>query len=452
MGSRGTARSASVAALAALVSGACGSAEPRPEVGPAPRAGGDTTVASRSSNAFSFPAPALSDTELELHLAGDVAFEATFVTPPAVVNPGLGPLFNNDACLKCHVRDGRGLAVAGQGPLGSPLLVRVSVLEGEPELPGGPIPAPGLGTQLQDHAVYGAEPEATVRLEWIPRAGAYADGEPYELRSPRVTLTRPDGAPLPGEVLASPRIPPPVFGLGLLEAVPEASLLALADPDDADGDGISGRANRVWSVEAGEAVVGRFGWKANAPELRQQAAGAYAADMGVSSSVFPGPGGTVEVDEATLEAVVFYTRTLAVPARDAWDDPVVRRGEALFRGAGCARCHVETLSTGAHAVASLAHQTIHPYTDLLLHNMGFDLADARPDFDASGTEWRTPPLWGLGLSQTVLPYSTFLHDGRARTLEEAILWHGGEADASREAFRTAGATDRASLLEFLRSL
>lgn len=451
MGSTG-ARLQWLGAVAAALASACGGAEPRADLGPAPLAGGDTTVSSRSSNAFSFPAPALTDAELELHLEGDVAFEATFVTAPAVVNPGLGPLFNNDACLRCHVRDGRGLAVAGQGPLGSPLLVRVSVFDGEPEAPGGPAAVPGLGTQLQDHAVYGAEPEATVGLEWIERDGRYADGEPYTLRSPRIHATLAGGVGLPGEVLTSPRIPPPVFGLGLLEAVPEEALRALADPEDADGDGVSGRLNLVWSAEHGRAVVGRFGWKANAPDLRQQAAAAYLGDMGVTSPVFPAPDGTAEVADSTLAAVVFYTRTLAVPARDRWDDPIVQRGEALFRSHGCASCHVEALTTGAHEVASLAHQTFHPYTDLLLHNMGFDLADGRPDFEASGTEWRTAPLWGIGLTQTVLPYSTFLHDGRARTLEEAILWHGGEAEPSREAFRSASASARAALFAFLRSL
>jgi CxxC motif-containing protein (DUF1111 family) len=198
--------------------------------------------------------------------------------------------------------------------------------------------------------------------------------------------------------------------------------------------------------------VGRFGWKANTPTLRQQAASAYSNDMGVSSPMFPEPDGTSEIDAATLTAAAHYTQTLAVPHRDREHDPAVQRGEQMFRDAGCGGCHVETLHTGAHELSALRRQMIHPYTDLLLHNMGFDLADGRPDFLASGTEWRTAPLWGIGLAQTVLPYSTFLHDGRARTIEEAILWHGGEAETSKEHFRTMQASERQALLEFLQSL
>lgn len=429
--------------------GASGDALPRED---APRAGGDTTVIDRSSNAFAFPAPNLSAEDRATHLDGDVAFEATFVTPPAPRNAGLGPLFNNNACVKCHVRDGRGLPEAGQGPLGSPLLVRVSAASGDPTVPGGAAPVEGLGTQLQDHAVHGVTPEVTVAIRWIEQPGEYGDGEPFSLRRPVFEITLASGEPLPRDVMISARIPPPVFGLGLLEAVAEADIVARADPDDADGDGISGRPNYVWDELRSAASLGRFGWKANVPDLLQQAAIAYANDMGVSSPLLPEVDGTSEIDERTLQAVAFYTATLAVPGRHDWSEPEVQRGEALFRAARCAACHVEELHTGEHAIGALRGQTIHPYTDLLLHNMGFDLADGRPDFMASGTEWRTSPLWGLGLAQTVLPYSSFLHDGRARSIEEAVLWHGGEAEASKEAFRIMAATDRAALMKFLRSL
>lgn len=425
---------------------------PVPDHGVVPLAGGATTVFDRTSNAYTFPAANLTDDELAAHLDGDVAFEAVFVSPPAVINPGLGPLFNNDACAQCHLRDGRGLAVAGEGPVGSPLLVRLSILDGEPSLAQGVVPASGLGTQLQDHAIYGAEPEARVEIGWVERAGEYGDGEPFSLRRPALTITLASGAPLPGEVMTSPRIPPPVFGLGLLEAVAEEDLLALADPDDADGDGISGRPNYVWDVRRSVVALGRFGWKASVPNLAQQAAAAYANDMGVSSPMFPEADGTAEIDEATMNRAAMYTQTLAVPRRDRWDAPEVRNGEALFVSTGCAACHVEELHTGAHEISALVDQTIHPYTDLLLHNMGFDLADGRPDFLASGTEWRTAPLWGLGVTQTVLPYSGYLHDGRARSIEEAILWHGGEAERAMETFRTLPASDREDMLAFLHSL
>ncbi|WP_297076455.1 di-heme oxidoredictase family protein [Thermoleptolyngbya sp. M55_K2018_002] len=435
-------------------------------------AGGDTTVQNRTSQGYSQPAPNLSREWLALHQVGDRHFEAAFVTPPAPVNSGLGPLFNNTSCAGCHIRDGRGMPIPGQ------LLLRVSLpRQGLPNSPAPVLPAPteaapvlqanahleasvslgnappvpGIGTQIQDQAVYGYVPEARVKLRWQEQPGTYADGTPYSLRSPQFEITLPSGDPLPSHILVSPRIPSPVFGTGLLEAVPEAEILALADPDDRDGDGISGRPNAVWDVEQHAEVLGRFGWKANNPTLLQQGASAYINDMGVTNPLFPEPDGSYEIDAHTLKTNTVYVQTLAVPAPTQRQDPQVLHGERLFNAANCAGCHVPTLHTGTHQVPALANQTIHPYTDLLLHDLGEGLADHRPDFRATGQEWRTPPLWGLGLVQTVLPYSGYLHDGRARTLAEAILWHGGEAASAREAFRTMPEGDRAALLKFLNS-
>ena len=409
-------------------------------------AGGATTIDDRSSLAYRQPAPNLDADQLELHLTGDATFEATFVTAPAPVNGGLGPLFNHVSCASCHINDGRGHSDLST-ERGSPALVRLSLPTGEPDAPGGSVPVPGMGTQLQDHAVFGHTPEAAVALAWVEETATYGDGIPYNLRRPALTF---DPA-LPDDAMTSMRQAPPVFGLGLLEAIDEETLRALADPDDADGDGISGRVNMVWDVAAGAARVGRFGHKANNPTLRQQGAGAYANDMGVSNRVFPDAGGTRDVDDDTLDATIFYTQTLAVPAR-LETIPDADRGADRFASFGCASCHVSTLTTGTHEIAALANQTIQPFTDLLLHDLGEGLADGRPDFEATGSEWRTPPLWGLGLVQTVLAGAGYLHDGRARTLEEAILWHGGEAEAAREAFRNADASDRAALIAFLISL
>ena len=418
----------------------------------APRPGGDTTFDDRTGSAFENPAPNLNEDDLDHHLAGDVAFEATFVSAPAEVNAGLGPVFNNTSCAACHVRNGRGLPVIGTGSQGSVALVRVSLPSGTPDVPGGAAPVPHLGTQIQDHAIYGETPEATVELQWIEEPGAFpSDGAPYSLRRPKLSVVLGDGRPLSQEVMTSLRVPPPVFGLGLLEAVADEELIALEDPDDVDGDGISGRVNRVHSVTAGAARIGRFGWKANQPDLLQQAAAAYLDDMGVTSPLFRAPGGDSEVDERTLRAAAFYTQTLAVPRRGVVDKEV-QRGERLFMKSKCGGCHTPTLTTAGHETPALVGQTIHPYTDLLLHNMGFDLADGRPDFVASGTEWRTPPLWGISLTSRVLGDAAYLHDGRARDLTEAILWHGGEAEASKERFRQMTAADRNALLEFLRSL
>jgi CxxC motif-containing protein (DUF1111 family) len=430
-------------------------------------AGGETTVSNRTSHAYGQPAANLSEATLAEHIEGDRAFDAVFVTPPATVNAGLGPLFNNASCIGCHIKDGRGMPQKGQ------LLVRVSdsvqttatakpsqqsadpVLDHyHPEAAvslGNESPVPNIGTQIQDQGVYGHVPEADVNLEWQEQSGTYGDGAPYQLRSLLPNITLPNGKPLPETVMTSFRIPSPVFGLGLLEAIPEAEILRHADPDDGDRDGISGRPNQVWDVEAKSVVLGRFGWKANNPNLRQQNASAYVNDMGVTNPLFPEADGSSEVDEATLKTVTTYVQTLAVPARTLLDDPAVQRGEQLF-AANCATCHVSTLRTGKHALPELSNQTIHPYTDLLLHDMGKGLADGRPDFQASGQEWRTAPLWGIGLTQTVLPYSGYLHDGRARTLEEAILWHGGEAETAKETFRTLPKGDRDALIRFLNSL
>lgn len=414
-----------------------------------PFAAGALTVFDRSSNAYSFPAPTLSAAELDRHRSGDAAFEARFVTAPAPINPGLGPVFNHTSCAGCHPRDGRGLALFGGPPLLSPMLVRVSLAGEDPH--GGPLAVPGLGTQIQDHAIYGVTPEATVEIGWREVPGEYGDGTPYVLRYPEVQLMGPDGE-LGPEVLRSARIAPPTFGLGLLEAVPEATLHELADPDDADGDGISGRVNRVWDARANSHRVGRFGWKANTVDLTLQVAGAYKNDMGVSSPLEPEADGSFEVPMSVVADNAFYVQTLAVPAPITDTLPGAAHGKKLFSRFGCAGCHVDTLFTGDHPVAVLSGQRIAAYTDLLLHDMGEGLADHRPDWSASGTEWRTAPLWGLGLAQTVLPGASYLHDGRAQTLEEAILWHGGEAEASRERFRLAERADREALVAFLRSL
>jgi CxxC motif-containing protein (DUF1111 family) len=432
-----------------------------------PQAGGDTTIRNRTSRAYELPAPNLDEFWEDRHAVGDRAFEAAFVTAPANVNPGLGPLFNGSSCTGCHIKNGRGMPEKGQR------VVRVSQLpvataaskSDRPALPSDrffasePVapsdnapPVPGVGTQIQEQGVYGYAPEAVVEVAWQEQRGTYGDRTPYSLRSPQLKITRPDDTSLLSDIATSNRIPLPVFGVGLLEAVPESEILRLADPEDRNRDGISGRPNRVWDVVKKVEALGRFGWKANTPDLLQQSAAAYVNDMGVTNPLFPAADGSKDINEKILKAAAIYVQTLGVPARTLLDDPQVQRGERLFAAANCATCHVATLRTAAHEIPALVNQTIHPYTDLLLHDIGDGLADNRQDFQAKGKEWRTPPLWGLGLAQTVLPNSGYLHDGRARTLEEAILWHGGEAKTSKETFRNWSAHDRAALVQFLRSL
>ncbi len=424
-------------AVAALP--ACGDNEEGDE-----RQGGDTTVEKRDRESFNQPAANLTVAERARFQAGRSPF--LFRWEP----PKLGPLFNNISCVGCHGNNGRGLSQTGQFAMPSQALVRVSLPEGEPGDPGGPIPVPGFGTQLQDHAVVGL-PEVSVAVTWIESGVMYDDGEIVALREPRLDVRTPDGNHLPGSTRMSYRIGPAIIGLGLLEAIPEDTLRALEDPDDADGDAISGRLNQVWDPEQQATVVGRFGWKANNSTIHVQVAGAFLNDIGLSSIVFPEDGGFRDLNDQQLADTVFFTSTAAVPMA-ATSSRSAARGRALFRTMGCAGCHIPTLVTGDHEIDAVAHQTIHPYTDLLLHDMGDRLSDGRPDFLAEGTEWRTPALWGIGLQATVNPMVSYLHDGRARSLAEAILWHGGEADAAREAFRTSSRTDRDALIDFLRSL
>ena len=407
------------------------------------RQGGDTTVDDRSREAFRRPAANLSDEQRARFQAGRSPFDFVWDIPK------LGPLFNHNSCLGCHAGNGRGLSEIGVG-LTSQALVRVSLTEGTPDEPGGPVPVPGYGLQLQDHATVGL-PEVRITLTWIESMEMYGDGEIVAMREPRIEVRTPMGDFLPANVRFSYRQSAPVIGLGLLEAIPEDTLHALADPDDADGDGISGRVNIVWDPEQQQSVVGRFGWKSNAPNLRIQVAGAFHGDIGMTSYVFPEPDGNRDLNDGQYDDTVFFVSTVGVPAAAPRDGRALA-GRGLFRDFGCASCHVPTFVTGDHPIAELAHQRIHPYTDLLLHDVGDRLTDTRTDFVADGVEWRTPPLWGIGLTQDILPGATFLHDGRARTLEEAILWHGGEAMASREAFRLAPRADRDALIAFLRTL
>ena len=418
--------------------------------------GGGTTVYDAGSNAFSTPAPNLSAESLEKHLAGDAEFEQVFVTPPATVNPGLGPTYNNVSCISCHPRDGRGRPPLPGEPLGS-MLLRIS-LPGTGDH-GGPLPVDGFGTQLQTKAVIGSIPEGDVLVSWTEEPGEYPDGTPYSLRRPSNVVT----GSVPGGILVSARVAPAVFGLGLLEAVAEETILMNADEADMNGDGISGKANYAWNAESGQMEVGRFGWKASTPTLLQQSAGAYNEDMGVTTPYFPlehchGNTGCdtlandPEVDDEILQTVGFYVQTLGVPARRNTDNPSVIQGKKIFAEIGCNGCHQAPLRTGSFPVGELSNQTIYPYTDLLLHDMGPDLADGRPDFLANGSEWRTAPLWGIGLTEVVSGHTYFLHDGRARSIEEAILWHGGEAGSSKERFRVLTREDRSALMNFLMSL
>lgn len=429
--------------------------------------GGQGTVFDSTPNAFSLPVPGLKREQELLFFVGNSFFNQNWVTAPSstTARDGLGPFFNSRSCAGCHFKDGRGRPpeTAGEAPTG--YLLRLSVPGAGPH--GEPLPEPSYGDQLQDQAIMGSNPEAAFQISYEDDPFTFPDGETVHLQRPSVAISDLRYGVLAPETLISPRVANQMIGIGLLEAVPEATILALADPGDQDGDGISGRPNMVWDFQNNQMVLGRFGWKANQPTVLQQTAGAFLGDIGITTNLFAQEnctnaapdcrtaenGGPPEIEEDDLLKVVLYASSLAVPARRDWDDPQVLQGKALFNSIGCAACHTPQLETGTHpSISALSDQTIRPYTDLLLHDMGQDLADDRPDFQANGREWRTPPLWGIGLIETVNGHTRFLHDGRARDLLGAIMWHGGEARVSREVFSNLTPSERGALIRFLNSL
>jgi len=435
--------------------------------GGAPAVGQDeVTVDDRSREAFSQPLPSLAPALKPAFDRGRKLFRLEWAPAPGP-NPaedGLGPLFSRAACSGCHVKDGRGRPPSGKESTLDFMLLRLSVPV--PGQSGAVGPNPVYGDQFQDKAILGVAREGRITVGYDERVEALADGEPVRLRMPAYRFDRLGYGPVGPDLLLSARVAPAVFGLGLIEAIDDSTIAALADPDDLDGDGISGRVNWL-SDRAGGRVVGRFGWKANQPSLAAQIAAALVEDLGITTSLRPlGPctpaqalscgeasAAAPELAAAEFEALLLYIRALAVPARRGREQPAVVAGQALFDQAGCATCHRPGLPTGATAaLAPLAGQRVDAYSDLLLHDLGPGLADGRADGAASGSEWRTPPLWGIGLIETVNRHRFLLHDGRARGFTEAILWHDGEAGSARAAFRAMTKDQRAALLAFLGSL
>lgn len=424
--------------------------------------GGNATVFDHSPNAFGNQMPGVSGIQELEFFVGNSFFKQNWVTAPAsaTARDGLGPLFNARSCSSCHFKDGRGRPPEFDGELSTGYLVRLA-------LAGGGALDPSYGGQLQDQAVPDVPVEGQVRISYATLSGKYPDGAPFSLQVPTVHLTALGYGQFAPDIATSARVANQMPGLGLLEAVPEADLIALADPGDVDGDGISGRPNHVWDIAKQSIRIGRFGWKAGQPSILQQSAGAFLGDMGITTWLFPDEnctsiqhecqaapgGGSPEISDDDLRKVALYARTLAVPARRNVADQSVLLGKLRFQQVGCTACHVPTLNTGPDAeVPALGGQTIHPYTDLLLHDMGQGLADGLTDHEAAGSEWRTPPLWGIGLVEVVNGHSRFLHDGRARSLEEAILWHQGEAQAANDRFQKLSKADREALILFLKSL
>ncbi|AUG42775.1 thiol oxidoreductase [Pseudomonas chlororaphis] len=441
------------------------------------RSGGEATVRKSDQNAFSMPSANLSPTRRLDFSVGNSFFRSPWVIAPSTTTArdGLGPLFNTNGCQNCHIKDGRGHPPTPDSDNAVSMLVRLSI-PNEPAYAKiieqlGIVPEPVYGGQFQDMAVPGVAPEGKVRVEYEPLTVRFKDGSEVELRKPKLQITQLGYGPMHPDTLFSARVAPPMIGLGLLEAIPEAAILANAQAQAKAGNGIAGRPNRVWDDAQQKTVLGRFGWKAGQPNLNQQNVHAFSGDMGLTTSLRPfddctdaqtackqapngnGPDGEPEVSDNILRLVLFYSRNLGVPARRDVGSPQVLAGKNLFYQAGCQSCHTPQFTTAVDAAEpELANQVIRPYSDLLLHDMGEGLADNRSEFQAGGRDWRTPPLWGIGLTQTVSGHTQFLHDGRARNLLEAVLWHGGEARAAQQQVLSFNAEQRAALLAFLNSL
>ena len=450
-----------------------------------PGGGATSRGSTNTPNAFSLSSGNM-DFKRELDFKiGNAIFRKNWVSAPSSTDAsdGLGPLFNSRACQNCHLKDGRGhppFSADVPDDSGS-MLVRLSVPPATDEEKAkleahraNSLPEPTYGGQLQDRSIQGLAAEGKLKIDYTEQEVKLADGETVSLRAPHYALTDLGYGPISPDVMISPRVAPPMIGLGLLEAVPEEQILALAQSEAAKDDGISGKPNQVWSREHDKVMLGRFGWKAGIPTIAQQAAEAFNGDIGISSTMIPAGSGdctekepdclnapsgnspnhqNVEVGDDLFKLVTFYSQNLAVPARRKPGDAQVLKGKAIFYQSGCASCHNPKFMTGeVPGQPHLSHQLIWPYTDMLLHDMGEGLADNRPEGVATGSEWRTPPLWGVGLTETVSGHTLLLHDGRARNVTEAILWHGGEAEAARDKFAELPKTDRDALLAFVNSL
>ena len=445
-------------------------------------AGATSTDASVTRDVFSQSLGNLTFEGEQEFKVGNGLFRKTWVSSPSSTqaSDGLGPLFNARACQECHLKDGRGNPPVGDARPVS-MFLRLSVppkTEAEHAALASKellrIPEPVYGGQLQNFAVAGVPAEGEMKITYEDVPVALNGGETVTLRKPSYTVADLGYGPMAEDVMISPRVAPPMIGVGLLEAIHPGDILAHADPDDANGDGISGRPSMVRDPETGELVLGRFGWKASTPTVKAQSADAFAGDMGLSTPPNPAVWGDCteapvacraapdgvqprlgpeEAPAEVLDLIAFYSRNLAVPVRRDIDDPEVLAGKQLFYAFGCASCHVPKYVTSRDAPQpEHRFQLIWPYTDLLLHDMGPGLADGRPVGDASGSEWRTAPLWGIGLTGTVNEQVNFLHDGRARSLLEAVLWHGGEAEAAKQRVVDATPDERAALIRFLESL
>jgi CxxC motif-containing protein (DUF1111 family) len=372
-----------------------------------------------------------------------------------VPETGLGPHFIHESCGACHIQNGKGPVRINRGRK-SAMVIKLGH-RGVTET-GAPRQISGFEEQMKVQFTRQQRQNRALRFRRLPRLrwrsliGTYPDGTSFSLRRPNLRF-RLKGIPKQDTVF-SLRMSPGLVGLGLLEAIPEEQILAWSDPEDVNGDGISGVPQYVPNRATGNFELGRFGARGSHPTLQQQTAAAAFHDIGLTNTLFPDANGSIELEDDDLETLTLYQALGGVPPARDQEEPTVIAGKYLFQTAGCHDCHKMTVTTSEdYHIEPLQGQTIHPFTDLLLHDMGEDLADERAEFSASGREWRTSPLWGLGHLEAIsFIEQRYLHDGRARSLEEAILWHGGEAAGSRSTFMNFSAEERTQLIAFLRSL
>ncbi|HCN17249.1 MULTISPECIES: di-heme oxidoreductase family protein [Psychrobacter] len=457
--------------------------------------GGDTGISISSAESYSKPSSNLTASRKGSFFIGNAFFRQPWVIAPASTDSrdGLGALFNVAACQSCHVKDGRGHAPMSMDDDADSLLIRLAMPattdEQRQQLQNSLIEKvahPMYGGQLQDRGIQGVPAEARIAVQWTDKTVTFTDGHVETLRAPTFNLTKPGYGPFDDELMVSPRVALPMIGLGLLEQIPDEDIKKQATDNNNNSD-ISGKFNWVMDPQTGKHALGRFGWKAGQTKLLTQNQSAFNEDMGLTSNIRPhescmptqtacvkattgadeqGDGRPpVEVNDEVAKFVEFYTRNLAVPHRRNADDKLVLAGKKRFYDMGCQSCHTPRYQLPKTDDDHLEQhgQVIYPYTDLLLHDMGDDLADrtiagklppkdAQVEFLANSYEWRTPALWGIGLAQTVDPQATFLHDGRARTLMEAVLWHGGEAQEQQKKVLNLDKQGRAELNAFLKSL
>ncbi len=458
----------------------------KPEYGEAFPGGKATSRKSvNNHNAFSHASGNIAfEKELDFKV-GNGVFKKIWISSPASndVSDGLGPLFNAKSCQRCHIKDGRGHPPKSNWPEDNAIsmLLRLSIPPQNEEQRAllltrkvATLPEPTYGRQLQDLSIQGHRAEGKIHITYKTDTVVLAGGEVVELRKPEYKIVNLGYGELHPDTRISPRIAPQMIGLGLLEAIPEEQVLEHADPYDLDKDGISGKPSMVWSDVHRRLMIGRFGWKAGKSTIIEQTAAAFSGDMGLSTTFLPNGSGectqkqtfcskapngnspkydNVEVGEKILNLVTFYSQNLAVPKRRNFENSEVLQGKKIFYASGCILCHTPKFKTGAvKGQPHLSDQLIWPYTDLLLHDMGEGLADNSPEGSANGQEWRTPPLWGIGLTETVNGHTNFLHDGRARSIKEAIVWHGGEALKARNAFINLSKKKREQLITFVKSL